>query len=147
MDTQDESPCAAKHLILIVPGLLATQGFTLDEKNLLLRRMFTKMQTDVCITTSSRKILIECKYTSDPLEAERYEGTQKLISGHLFQVNSYLDNLPDSDVHNCCEAILLYPMAKRPVEAEFGAPKDRRSASERLICSRSGRAALVTCCF
>jgi len=89
-------------------------------------RLLPKMQTDVCITTSSRKLLIECKYTSDPLEAERYEGTQKLISGHLFQVNSYLDNLPDSDVNNSCEAILLYPMAKRPMEAEFRRSKGQK---------------------
>jgi 5-methylcytosine-specific restriction enzyme subunit McrC len=98
--------------------------FTTD--NLEFARLLPKMQTDVCITTGARKILIECKYTSDPLEAERYEGTQKLISGHLFQVNSYLDNLPDSHVNNCCEAILLYPMAKHSIEAEYRRSKGQK---------------------
>src|SRR5579859_5467847 len=78
-----------------------------------------KMQTDVCITTEERKTIVECKYTPDPLNPERFEGVQKLISGHLFQLNSYLDNLADEPLNNQCHAILLYPLAARRLQHDY----------------------------
>lgn len=83
--------------------------------------LLPKMQTDVSITTESKKTLLECKYTDDPFE-ERYEGTRKLISTHLFQINAYLDNLPPTKLNNNCRAVLLYPVAKRAVETDFLRP-------------------------
>jgi len=78
-----------------------------------------KMQTDVCITRKSKKTIIECKYTDDPLCAGRFEGIQKLDPGHLYQLNSYLDNLSDEPINNNCHAILLYPLAIRPVKQDY----------------------------
>jgi 5-methylcytosine-specific restriction enzyme subunit McrC len=78
-----------------------------------------KMQTDVCITTDEKRIIVECKYTADLFEAQRFEGTQKLRSAHLYQVNSYLDNLPDTPLSASCRAILLYPVATRSFAADF----------------------------
>ena len=40
-------------------------------------RLLPKMQTDVCITTSSRKILIECKYTPDPTGSRKIRRNAK----------------------------------------------------------------------
>jgi 5-methylcytosine-specific restriction enzyme subunit McrC len=78
-----------------------------------------KMQTDVCITTDETRIIVECKYTADLFQTQRFEGTQKLRSAHLYQVNSYLDNLPDIPLNTSCRAILLYPVAMRSFEADF----------------------------
>lgn len=78
-----------------------------------------KMQTDVCITTDENRIIVECKYTADLFETQRFEGTQKLRSTHLYQINSYLDNLPDTPLNTSCRAILLYPVATRSFEADF----------------------------
>jgi 5-methylcytosine-specific restriction enzyme subunit McrC len=82
-----------------------------------------KMQTDVCITTKTKKTIVECKYTSDPLGPERFERVQKLIPGHLFQLNSYLDNLRDEPLNNQCHAILLYPLATRSLQHEYRSTK------------------------
>jgi len=78
-----------------------------------------KMQTDMCITTDEKRIIVECKYTADLFETPRFEGTQKLRSTHLYQVNSYLDNLPNSALNTSCCAILLYPVATRSFEANY----------------------------
>lgn len=85
-----------------------------------------KMQTDVCITRKTKKTIIECKYTADPLGPERFEGVQKLIPGHLYQLNSYLDNLRDEPLNNQCHAILLYPLATRSLQHEYRRPKGQR---------------------
>lgn len=78
-----------------------------------------KMQTDVCITRKSKKTIIECKYTDDPFSVGRFEGAHKLDSAHLYQLNSYLDNLSDEPINNNCHAILLYPLATRPVKQDY----------------------------
>jgi len=85
--------------------------------------LLPKMQTDVCITTKSKKTIVECKYTADPLGAERFEGVPKLISDHLYQLNSYLDNLRDEPLNNQCRAVLLYPLAKRALQQDYRRPK------------------------
>jgi 5-methylcytosine-specific restriction enzyme subunit McrC len=85
--------------------------------------LLPKMQTDVCIATKTKKIIVECKYTADPFGAERFEGVQKLVSGHLYQLYSYLDNLRDEPLNNQCHAILLYPFAKRALQADYQRPK------------------------
>jgi 5-methylcytosine-specific restriction enzyme subunit McrC len=82
-----------------------------------------KMQTDVCITRKSQKTIIECKYTDDPLRPDRFGGDDKLDSDHLYQLNSYLDNLSDEPLNNNCHAILLYPLAARTVYLNYCRPK------------------------
>jgi 5-methylcytosine-specific restriction enzyme subunit McrC len=44
---------------------------------------------------------------------------EKLISAHLYQLYSYLDNLRDEPLNNQCRAILLYPFAKRALRADY----------------------------
>lgn len=82
-------------------------------------KVLPKMQTDVCITRKSRKTVIECKYTDDPLCAGRFEGEDKLDPDHLYQLNSYLDNLTDEPLNNNCHAILLYPLAVQPAKFDY----------------------------
>lgn len=82
-------------------------------------KVLPKMQTDVCITRKSKKTLIECKYTDDPLCSGHFEGEEKLDRDHLFQLNSYLDNLSDDPLNDSCHAILLYPLAVRPAKYDY----------------------------
>jgi 5-methylcytosine-specific restriction enzyme subunit McrC len=81
-----------------------------------------KMQTDVCITRAGKKTIVECKYTEDPLRPGQWGGPPKLIEGHLYQLNSYLSNLVDEPLNNGCLAILLYPLAARPIRHEYVRP-------------------------
>jgi 5-methylcytosine-specific restriction enzyme subunit McrC len=89
-------------------------------------RMLPKMQTDVCITRKTQKTIVECKFTADPLRAGQYGGLPKLIEGHLYQLNSYLDNLSDEPLNNQCHAILLYPLASRPIALDYSRPRGQR---------------------
>jgi 5-methylcytosine-specific restriction enzyme subunit McrC len=84
--------------------------------------LLPKMQTDVSVTTSARKIIFDCKYTDDPFEEPRFEGTRKLKAQHLYQVSAYLDNLTEGPLKKNRQAILLYPMAKRSVHLDYGRP-------------------------
>jgi 5-methylcytosine-specific restriction enzyme subunit McrC len=84
--------------------------------------LLPKMQTDVSITTSVKKIIFDCKYTDDPFEEPRFEGTRKLKAAHLYQVSAYLDNLIEGPEKKSRQAILLYPLAKRPVHLDYGRP-------------------------
>jgi 5-methylcytosine-specific restriction enzyme subunit McrC len=86
-----------------------------------------KMQTDVCITRKDQKTLVECKFTAEPLRPGRHGGLPKLIEGHLYQLNSYLDNLRDEPLNNKCRAILLYPLASRPLIHDY-----RRSTGQTM---------------
>jgi 5-methylcytosine-specific restriction enzyme subunit McrC len=78
-----------------------------------------KMQTDVCITRKSKKTIIECKYTDDPLCAGQFGGVLKLDPSHLYQLNSYLDNLSDEPINTNCHAVLLYPLAVRATKHDY----------------------------
>ncbi|HET8924278.1 MAG TPA: 5-methylcytosine-specific restriction endonuclease system specificity protein McrC [Candidatus Acidoferrum sp.] len=80
--------------------------------------LLPKMQTDVCIRRKHKKIIVECKYTADPLRVGQYGGL-KLIEEHLYQLNSYLDNLIDDPLNNECRAILLYPLAARQIRPDY----------------------------
>lgn len=85
-------------------------------------KVLPKMQTDVCVTRKSKKTIIECKYTDDPLCEGRF-GEDKLDPDHLYQLNSYLDNLSEEPLNNNCHAILLYPLAARFVMRDYRRPK------------------------
>lgn len=74
-----------------------------------------KMQTDISLAAPDRKIIIDCKYT--PEVTQQYFGSETLKSGHLFQLFSYLENLPAGNEH--CEGMLLYPTAAKPISASY----------------------------
>lgn len=76
-------------------------------------RLLPEMKTDVSIDTERRKILIECKYYRETFQ--EYWGKKSFRSHHLYQLNAYLDNLPDDPRNNSCHGILLYPQTEQPV--------------------------------
>lgn len=79
--------------------------------------LLPKMQTDISLTLGGRKIIIDCKYT--PEATQRHYQAEKLRSSHLFQMNAYMDNLPQDPVSDASEMILLYPTVDAPLKASY----------------------------
>jgi 5-methylcytosine-specific restriction enzyme subunit McrC len=79
--------------------------------------LLPKMQTDISLTSDTRKIIIECKYT--PEATQHHYEAETLRSSHLYQINAYLYNLPDGKLTDKCEAILLYPTVDLSLSASY----------------------------
>lgn len=54
-----------------------------------------EMQTDVMLTNPTQRIVIETKYYATPYQSRH--GGKKLISGHLYQLLTYIGQLPAID--------------------------------------------------
>lgn len=69
-----------------------------------------KMQTDISLESTTRKIIIETKYYQNTL-SNNYDGV-KIHAHNLYQLYSYLRNIEvkkDHSLNPTCEGILLYP--------------------------------------
>jgi 5-methylcytosine-specific restriction enzyme subunit McrC len=76
------------------------------------------MITDVCLSSASRKIVIECKVSQETMQ-ENW-GKLSARSGHLYQLFSYLKNLERlGGVNMQCEGLLLYPATAHSVDFMF----------------------------
>lgn len=91
--------------------------------------LLPKMQTDVSLTSKTRKIIIDCKFT--PQATQKNFEAEKLRSSHLYQIYAYLNNLPDGELSQTCEMILLYPTVKNPLSVTY--EDKRRKISIRTI--------------
>jgi 5-methylcytosine-specific restriction enzyme subunit McrC len=82
------------------------------------RALLPEMATDVCLDSSSRKIVIECKFTPNALQ-ENW-GKLSARSEHLYQLFAYLKHLERrGGTHEHCEGLLLYPTATHSVDFVF----------------------------
>jgi 5-methylcytosine-specific restriction enzyme subunit McrC len=79
--------------------------------------LLPKMQTDISLTSETRKIIIDCKFTPKALQ-KHYEA-ETLTSKHLYQINAYMDNLPEDKFPDTCEMMLLYPAVDLPLSATY----------------------------
>jgi 5-methylcytosine-specific restriction enzyme subunit McrC len=79
--------------------------------------LLPKMQTDISLTSDTRKIIIDCKFT--PEATPTHYDARTLRSAHLYQINAYMDNLPEDKLTDTCEMMLLYPTATTPIAATF----------------------------
>jgi 5-methylcytosine-specific restriction enzyme subunit McrC len=82
------------------------------------RALLPTMNTDVCLESPSRKIVIECKFTPDALRENK--GKLSARSQHLYQLFAYLKQLEGrggTDEHS--EGLLLYPTANQSVDFVF----------------------------
>src|SRR5581483_3103583 len=77
--------------------------------------LLPKMQTDISLVSSTRKIIIDCKFT--PEATQHHYESETLRSAHLYQLNAYLANLPERDAN--CEAMLLYPTVDKALSASY----------------------------
>jgi 5-methylcytosine-specific restriction enzyme subunit McrC len=75
--------------------------------------LLPKMQTDISLTSATRKIIIDCKFT--PEATQRHYEAEKLRSAHLYQINAYMDHQTFAG----CEMMLLYPTVDSPLSANF----------------------------
>ena len=91
--------------------------------------LLPKMQTDISLTSDTRKIIIDCKFT--PQATGRHYEAEKLRSSHLYQIHAYLNNLREGTLTDRCEIMLLYPTVDTPLCASYS---DRgRTVSIRTI--------------
>lgn len=78
--------------------------------------LLPKMQTDISLTSDTRKIVIDCKFT--PEATQRHYESETLRSSHVFQINAYMDNL-EGERADTCEMMLLYPTVNSPLSADY----------------------------
>ena len=70
-------------------------------------QVLPRMITDVTVEWPDRKIILDCKFYRDALVTR--EGRHRLHSGHLYQLNAYLQNKANEPGWENTEGILLYP--------------------------------------
>ncbi len=93
------------------------------------------MRTDITLTSTDRKLIVECKYTADIFQ--EYFGTPKFRSEHLYQLNAYLSNLPEGDLNGRCQGILLYPAAGGTLKREYDFPNGRKLSVRTINLNQS----------
>ena len=82
------------------------------------RAMLPVMRTDVCLTSPTRKLVVDCKYYSQTLSG--YYDAQKLHAPHLYQMFAYLRNLALGAMPlPRLEGMLLYPMVNRELDLRY----------------------------
>jgi 5-methylcytosine-specific restriction enzyme subunit McrC len=74
------------------------------------------MQTDISIESKSRKIIMDTKYYEQALK--QYRGSQKLISGNLYQLFAYLSNHKKAQEKKTI-GILLYPKTGQELNLSY----------------------------
>jgi 5-methylcytosine-specific restriction enzyme subunit McrC len=79
--------------------------------------MLPKMQTDISLTSDTRKIIIDCKFT--PEATQHHYEAETLRSSHLYQIHAYLNNLPEGRLTDTCELMLLYPTVDSPLTVTY----------------------------
>ena len=79
--------------------------------------LLPKMQTDISLTSDTRKIIIDCKFTPEATQ-QHYEA-ETLRSSHLFQINAYMNHLPEGKFADTCEMMLLYPTVDSSLSATY----------------------------
>ena len=90
--------------------------------------LLPKMQTDVCLRTADRKIIVETKFSKNILTGHR-GGAEKLSREHLSQIFSYLKNQkPDDLLAPKAKGILLYASTVISISADFEDEKGHRIA-------------------
>lgn len=75
-----------------------------------------KMQTDISIEISDRKIIMDTKFYKNTLS--RNFDSEKLISSNLYQVFAYINNFKSKD-HEKPTGILLYPKVDQDLDLSY----------------------------
>ena len=82
-----------------------TWGAFGDEESL---RLLPNMYTDVSLSSSARKIILDTKYYAEAFQSNW--GKQSFHSSHLYQLNTYLDSAQrTSNYDGRLDGLLLYP--------------------------------------
>ncbi|MCU0600466.1 MAG: hypothetical protein MUE70_14560, partial [Desulfobacterales bacterium] len=73
------------------------------------------MRTDVTLTSSTRKIVVDAKYYAQALQTNYDKET--IHSANLYQLHAYLDNLDERET--TAEGILLYPATEQELDLHY----------------------------
>lgn len=79
--------------------------------------LLPEMRTDITLESPGRKIIIDTKYYTETTST--YHGAERFHSHNLYQVFSYLTNLPDNEVNRKAEGMLLYPTVKHDYDQTY----------------------------
>ena len=84
-------------------------------------KVIPKMKTDITLSSSTKKIIIDTKFYLNALVPSREGYREKLISHHLYQLTSYLINQeePTDQTTLYCEGILLYPAVSEEFDYKY----------------------------
>lgn len=76
------------------------------------------MRTDISLRSERRCLIVDTKFYREALVG-RFD-TEKLISGHLYQIYAYLKNLePRGGIDAQAEAMLLYPAVRQRLRLDY----------------------------
>lgn len=75
-----------------------------------------KMQTDISLTSPDQKIIIDTKYYKEALNS--YYDKEKIRTANLYQMHSYMTNLPKEEGLNY-KGILLYPTVRYEIDVSL----------------------------
>ncbi len=76
-----------------------------------------KMKTDISVISEGRNLIIDTKYYQNILRTNQYD-TEKLHSGNLYQLFSYIKNTK-SEKGQSVEGMLLYPTIDKELDLEY----------------------------
>lgn len=77
-------------------------------------QMLPSMRTDICLEAPDDKIIVDCKFYSTPLRTH-YDKTS-FISGHLYQLFTYLKNQEWQPGWEAARGMLLYATVDEPFD-------------------------------
>ena len=81
------------------------------------KAVLPKMKTDVSLTAASEKIIIDCKYYRKALKP--HYNKDKLISGNLYQLYTYVEHARRQKPKRHVRGILLYPVVQQPLRLAY----------------------------
>lgn len=79
------------------------------------------METDICLSNESSRLIIECKFYESALQSRKVSGeetTGKFISGHVFQLYAYLKNL-EIKHQSQTAGMIIYPENGKKISALY----------------------------
>ena len=72
------------------------------------------MKTDICMESASDKLIIDCKFYQDAFQ--HHHDTKKFLSGHIYQLFSYLRNQATMPGWGSVRGMLLYPTVGESID-------------------------------
>jgi len=82
------------------------------------RKLVPEMQTDVCLKSRDRAIILDTKFYAQALK-ERHRGNAKLPSSNLYQLFTYLRQQSHVSGWEQSEGVLLYPRTTQTFDVDF----------------------------
>jgi 5-methylcytosine-specific restriction enzyme subunit McrC len=76
--------------------------------------LLPSMKTDICLESPADKLIIDCKFYQDAFQ--RHHDTKKFISGHIYQLFSYLRNQSSMPGWRTVRGMLLYPTVGESID-------------------------------